>query len=133
MYTTIALTAENEEKIDVEMAANAATVIRYKAVFHEDLQKDITPVLESLYKDAEANINAYGDINTEVLSKMAYIMHMQATDGIKKANYDSYMDWISGFGPMAFIEGAAEIIALYFGQKVSTSNPKKEGAPQIEK
>lgn len=136
MYSKIELTTEAGETKAVEMMANAATVIRYKAIFHEDLQKSITKVLSNLYgsnaKTDEEGLEVYGDIDTEVISKLAYVMNKQAEDGIKKASLEDYINWLEGFEPMAFISSAGSIIALYFGQKVGTSNPKKADAQQIE-
>lgn len=136
MFTEIELTTVDEEKKSVAMTANAATVIRYKLVFGRDLQKDITPVILSLNGKDTANdeekLGTLGDIDTEVMSKIAYIMHKQAVKEVNKANVENYVAWLEEFSPMAFIESAADIISLYFGQKVGTSNPKKDTAPQIE-
>lgn len=136
MFAEIELKNTEETAESVEMTANAATVIRYKMVFGKDLQKDLTPVLQGLNsrnadEDSE-KLGALGDIDTEIISKLAYIMHKQALNEINRANIEDYISWLEKFSSTAFLEGAGDILSLYFGQKVGTSNPKKSTAPQIE-
>lgn len=142
MYAVIEMSGADDNKVSVELLANAATVVRYKMIFHEDLQKVITPIIAGLadgaqdksidsYTDDE-KLSVFGDFDSEAISKLAYVMNKQALGDTKSANVLEYMDWLEGFSPIAFTESAADIIMLYFGQKVGTSNPKKSDAPQKE-
>ena len=137
MKIEIEITTVDEEKMPVLMTANAATVIRYRNVFNEELPKSINGVIKALYGDRNAEgedemLDVLNDVDTDTISKLGYIMHKQATNEIKDANKEDYINWLCQFSSIAFIESSVEIISLYFGQKVGTSNPKKEDAPQIE-
>lgn len=136
MFMNIEISTENGETTQVPMNANAATVIRYKTIFNEDLTKNIVNVMHSLTTKSMDNddekIEAIGELDTDTISKLGYVMNMQALNKTKEANREDYIDWLGKFSPIAFIECAGDIISLYFGQKIGTSNPKKEDAPQIE-
>lgn len=137
MIINVEISTADGEKATVPMMANAATVIRYRSIFHEELQTKITDVVKNL-AGSNANVkeedmlSVFGQLDIDTISKLAYVMNMQAVGQIKQANNEDYIDWVSQYGPIAFIEVAADIIAIYFDQKMGTSNPKKEDAPQIE-
>ena len=40
-----------------------------------------------------------------------------------KLNYDEFLTWLEGFGPMAFIDAAEEIIGVYMDSQKTTSTP----------
>lgn len=98
---------------EMEFAANAATPIRYKQVFNEDLLK-VAQELE--------NADYYG-----VVTKLAYIMHAQADGkGYKGMSFDAFADWLEGFSSMAFMNVAEDIINLWTESEETKSRPKKQ-------
>lgn len=97
---------------EMEFAANAATPFRFKQVFHKDL-------LGILGNEDKAQTEGI-----EVVTELAYIMHKQAEKAdMNKLTYDEFIAWLEDFGPMAFVEPAEEIVGVYMGSMLSTSNP----------
>lgn len=97
---------------ELAMAANAATPIRYKQIFHEDLMRQ--------FEDAE-HMDYYS-----VVTQLAYIMHTQAEKkGFAAASFDNFVTWLSGFPPLAFTDAAEDIVAVYTGTEETSAEPKK--------
>ena len=76
MYGEVVLSDPKGEKVTVPMIANAATLIRYKQLFHSDLLSGI--------------INSEGNFDVDVVSKLAFIMSRQAAKVDMKAFQDSF-------------------------------------------
>lgn len=110
MYTKITIDGK-----EMELSANAATPFRFKQVF----KKDLLSIFADETKAQEEGI--------ETVAELAYVMNKQATDAdMNKLNYDDFILWLEGFGPMAFVNASEEIVNAYTEQTVSTSTPKKE-------
>ena len=95
---------------EMEFAANAATPIRFKQIFGEDIMKI-----------AQDENEYYGTV-----TKLAYIMHAQAEGkGYKSMSFDAFAEWLEGFSAMAFINHADEIIGIWANSEETKSRPKK--------
>ena len=100
---------------EVEMVANAATVYRYKQIFHEDYFKRINS------KDNDG----YG--NLEIFGRMGFVMAMQAQEkDLAKLNEESFFAWLEQFNPMDVNLAVDAIAKLLNGSSEGTSSPKKE-------
>lgn len=112
MYKEIKLETPTGEERTVPMLANAATPIRYKMIFGKDLLKSA--------------INSDGDIDTEIISKLAYLMSKQSAKvDLRALNDDDYIGWLEDFDSMAFVENAKEIFNIYLSSKGNSSKQKK--------
>lgn len=97
---------------EMEFAANAATPIRFKQIFKTDLMR--------MFQDTE-NADHY-----EAVTQLAYIMNAQAEGkGFSGKSFDDYCTWLEGFTPMAFLNVAEEIVAVWTESETTTSTPKK--------
>lgn len=97
---------------DMEMAANAATPFRFRQVF----KKDLLAVLGNEKRAEEEGM--------ETVMQLAFIMAKQAEKvDMATLNDETFIEWLEGFGPMAFVEAAEDIMNVYVGSTVSTANP----------
>lgn len=97
---------------DVPMEANAATPIRYRMVFHKNL--------DDFWTGQNTN-------RSETISELAYIMAMAGEKAdMNQLSYDGFMDWLSAFSGTAFVNAFDEIFALYNGDAESEATPKKK-------
>lgn len=115
------------EKV-VNLLANAATPVRYKMVFRQDLMVELNQINKATRDDAEV---------TDIISRLAYVMARQADSkdenfDMGKANADDYIDWLEEFGPTDFLRASEAIIELYFGDMRGNSKPKKGKGRQTE-
>lgn len=75
------------------------------------------------------------DFKTAVLgeikvgAKLAYIMHAQA-ESIPSStlSMNDFIHWAAGFDGMSLIEGLDSFVAVYLGNRIATTEPKKEDA-----
>ena len=108
----------------VEMVANAATPIRYRTVFGEDIIK----VLLSQEKEVDTGMMA------DAASKLAYIMKLQAEKSdFRKASMDDFVTWLEDFAPMDMILAAGDIMTFYNSQTAALSTAKKKDTVPSEK
>ena len=102
-------------KIEVGMAANAASPIIYRNIFHEDF------IRKAQEKDPDI----------EIYQKMGYVMAMQAETSdmneLMKLSLNSYVDWLTQFEPMDVLTAVDQISELYFGNTIGTTDPKNKG------
>lgn len=139
MYTEIELEKSDETTEVVAFEANAATQIRYKMIFNEELLKGISEYLSNMSEvnsdevTETAVMEVLGSSSFGVISKLAYVMNKQAKKEIQKANVDDYIEWLTEFSSLAFITVANDIIGVYLHNRNGSSTPKKDTAPQIEK
>lgn len=100
---------------DVEMVANAATVYRYKQIFHEDYFVRINA------KDND------GFSNLEIFTRMGFVMAMQAEKkNMAKLNEENFFEWLEQFNPMDVNLAVDAIARLLNGSSEGTADPKKE-------
>jgi len=97
---------------ELELSANAATLFRFKQVFHKDL-------IGILGNEEKAEVEG-----VEAVTELAYIMAKSAEKAdMNKLNYDDFISWLEGFEPMAFIDSAEDILNVYMSSAKSTSTP----------
>lgn len=119
----------NEEP--TQLLANAATPLRYKHVFEDDLLTEIA----NAHKTDENGREIY---QIDFISELAFIMAMQAdalsdkTIKLEKLNYEKYVDWLEQYDGMAFESAAEDILNVYVGNAVSDSKSKKNTEGQSE-
>lgn len=105
--------------ITVPMLANGATPIRYKHIFHKDIISE--------FQMAE---NDYSKVVSSI-PELAFIMAKQAEAKEGKVdlnllNENMFVEWVEQFGAMDLPLAADQIINLYLGQNVTTSEAKKK-------
>lgn len=106
---------------DVNLLANAATPIRYKMVFGDDLMVAFNQ-MDSKKRDTGEILN--------VVSQLAYIMNRQADCDKRELatmSKESFIEWLEDFGPMDLVNASKDIIEMYLGTTGTTSTPKKAG------
>lgn len=97
---------------EIELVANAATPFRFKQIF----KKDLLSILGNEDKAQNEGV--------EAVTELAFIMAKQAEKAdMNKLNYDMFIDWLEDFGPMAFVDSAENILAVYMESTASTSTP----------
>lgn len=97
---------------EVEFSANAATPFRYRQVFHKDL-------LSILGNEEKAQ-----NEGVEAVTELAFIMAKQAEKAdMGKLNEEMFFEWLEGFGSMAFVNNAEDILNIYMESTETTSTP----------
>lgn len=97
---------------EMEFAANAATPFRFRQIF----KKDLLTILGNEKKAEEEGL--------ETIMQLAFVMAKQAEKAdMTKQNEDAFIDWLEGFGPMAFVESAEDILNVYMDSTASLSTP----------
>ena len=97
---------------EVEFSANAATPFRYRQVFHKDL-------LSILGNEEKAQ-----NEGVEAVTELAFIMAKQAEKAdMGKVNEEMFFEWLEGFGSMAFVNNAEDILNIYMESTETTSAP----------
>ena len=97
---------------ETELMANAATPFRYKQVFGRDL-------FSILGNEQKAETEG-----VEAVTELAYIMSKQAEKAdMNKLTKDDFYSWLEGYGSMAFISAAEDIIGVYMEQAQGTATP----------
>lgn len=107
------------------LSANAATPLRYKMTFQEDLLTALGGV-----KTEGDNLPDVG----EIVAKLAYIMNKQDEGTANEATFEDFLAWLEKFDdPMIFTLKAAEIIQFYMQNVKTTSKPKNARGPRTGK
>lgn len=106
-------------KVTVPMLANAATPLRYKQLFGKDLITEFQGA-----QDDQAKV-------VESIPELAFIMAMaaEAKEGKQEfclINQTTYMEWLEQFDPMDLPMASEQIVNLYLGNTVTSSEPKKK-------
>ena len=97
---------------EIEFSANAATPYRYRQVFHKDL-------LSILGNEEKAQ-----NEGVEAVTELAFIMAKQAEKAdMGKLNVEVFFEWLEGFGSMAFVNNAEDILNIYMESTETTSMP----------
>ena len=97
---------------EIEFSANAATPFRYRQVFHKDL-------LSILGNEEKAQ-----NEGVEAVTELAFIMAKQAEKAdMGKLNEEVFFEWLEGFGSMAFVNNAEDILNIYMESTETTSMP----------
>lgn len=107
MFKTLNIDGE-----DIEFSANAATPFRYRQIFHKDL-------LSILGNEEKAQ-----NEGVEAVTELAFIMAKQAEKAdMGKLNEEMFFEWLEGFGSMAFVNNAEDILNIYMESTETTSTP----------
>ena len=112
---------------EIDLLANAATPIRYKMVFGEDIMV--------AFNQINGNKRDEGEI-LDISSQLAFIMHVQATcsrEELKGVTKEKYIEWLEDFGPMDFVNSSQDIFDTYLGTTGTTSKSKNVASRQKEK
>lgn len=97
------------------LMANAASPIHYRNFF----KKDFFNTLQGIDTDKL-------DEAIESISEITFILNRQAEGvDICSLNYNDYVKWMEQFGPMDFVNHAADIIDFYMQNEITTSSAKK--------
>ena len=97
---------------EVEFSANAATPFSYRQIFHKDL-------LSILGNEEKAQ-----NEGVEAVTELAFIMAKQAEKAdMGKLNEEMFFEWLEGFGSMAFVNNAEDILNIYMESTETTSMP----------
>lgn len=97
---------------EIEFSANAATPFRYRQIFHKDL-------LSILGNEEKAQ-----NEGVEAVTELAFVMAKQAEKAdMGKLNEEVFFEWLEGFGSMAFVNNAEDILNVYMESTETTSTP----------
>lgn len=97
---------------EIEFSANAATPFRYRQIFHKDL-------LSILGNEEKAQ-----NEGVEAVTELAFIMAKQAEKAdMGKLNEEVFFEWLEGFGSMAFVNNAEDILNIYMESTETTATP----------
>jgi hypothetical protein len=110
---------------EIMMRSSAATAIRYRNVFHEDIMQELMG-FDPGKMDAAV---------IEKIQKLGYIMARSAERAdMTRLTEDDYMVWLDHFETIDLAQASKEILMLYLGNKLSSSELKKtEGTADPEK
>ena len=120
MVKEIEMTLENGTTKVLPFEANGATAILYRMTFHEDLMVTM-------------NNLASADIDTLVGAKLGYIMAAQAAGKTSGLSMDDFIHWAAGFDGICIIEKLDAFVAIYLGNRATTSNANPKDAQLTEK
>lgn len=106
----------------IPMKATAATALRYRHVFGQDLMTE--------FQNVEDNTG----LGMATIQQLAFIM-VCAADPEKdmgKLNMEAYIDWLDNFEPLDFAEAANDVVDLYVGNTKSLSEVKKKAGDAVK-
>ena len=108
-------------EVSIPMKATAATALRYRHVFGQDLMTEFQ------------NVGQDTGLGMSALQQLAFIMACAADPekDMNKLNDEVYMEWLDKFEPLDFAEAAEEIINLYVGNMKSLSEVKKKAGDAV--
>lgn len=103
----------------VSFLSNGVTPLFYKQLFKKDL-------LQTLKGNGE------WDIVGDHIPELAFIMAMQAKEGVTAADmmkltYENYIEWLSQFEALDITMHGGEITAVYIADSIPSAEPKKKG------
>jgi len=108
-------------ELSIPMKATAATALRYRHVFGQDLMTEF----QKVEGDSGLGVSA--------LQQLAFIMACSADPekDMNKLNEEAYIDWLDKFEPLDLAEAADSIIDLYIGNTKSLSEDKKKAGDAV--
>ena len=104
------------ENREIPMKATAATYIKYRSLFHEDLFTALQKVGESV-----ADGEKMPDGAIDCLMKASYVMACQANPKERR----SFEDWFDQFSLMGALDGVGAVYELLLGDKEPIEEAKK--------
>lgn len=112
---------------EINLLANAATPIRYKMVFGEDIMVAFNQINGKKRDEGEI---------LDISSQLAFIMSKQATcnrEELKGLTKEAYVEWLEDFGSMDFVNASKDIFDTYLGTTGTTSKSKNVANRRSEK
>ena len=108
--------------VSIPMKATAATALRYRHVFGQDLLTEFQTVGE----DTALGMSA--------IQQLAFIMACAADPkkDMTKLNEEAYIEWLDNFEPLDFAEVAEDVVSLYVGNTESLSEVKKKAGDAVK-
>lgn len=103
--------------VEVPMLGVASVDVYYKRIFREDPLSIMTSEADNGKKTAIAFGMGF------VMAKLAETKDRKQMLQLTEADY---LEWLEQFDYGDYVAAAAEIIGVYYGQKISTVNEKKE-------
>lgn len=99
----------------VDMLCNAASPVIYRRIFH---------------KDFLLQMDTKGDVDTNAISELGYIMHLQTQMTFKEIidtiTEEDFYAWLEEFEAMDVMMATGDIFALFKGQEKTLVTPKKK-------
>ena len=102
----------------VPLLANGATPFWYKQIFHKDIIAQIS--------GAEDEIEALVEAAPELTFVMAKQAECQKFEDMRKYGTENFYEWLQDFDAMDIPMAMEQIMAVYMGNKIMTSEPKKK-------
>ncbi len=128
MYKQIKMRMTDGSIQDIPFMATGSTPIRYRMMYHADLTKDLTKLINA------SNMTLSDDADLIVLDRLAFLMNCHAEHRDMNAlDPNELVDWLDKFEAGEMLGHVNEIIAIYLGNKESTSEPKKDDEPLTER
>lgn len=111
MYREITIGKES-----IPMRATAATALRYRHVFGQDLMTEFQ------------NVGDNSGLGMSALQQLAFVMACAADPDkdMNRLNEDVYIKWLDKFEPLDFADAAEDIVDLYMGNTKGLSEAKKK-------
>ena len=109
-------------EMSIPMKATAATALRYRHVFGQDIMTEFQ------------NVGQDTGLGMSALQQLAFIMACAADPekDMSKLNEEAYIEWLDSFEPLDFAEAAESIIDLYMGNTKSLSEAKKKEGDAVK-
>lgn len=132
MYKSITLQNAKGEDVEIGFLANAATPLRYKNIFRNDL---LTKFANAKKENEDGTVN----FDIDFLPELSFIMAMQskAADDEKvkldKLGMNDFINWLETLDSFTLENHAEEIVSVYYGNTETTSKAKKNNEEQSEK
>ena len=103
---------------EVKVMSNAATPIRYRNAFGEDLLTILTKGTTKAGVDMA--------VASEVAPKLAFIMAKSAEKDMNGLNEEGLMIWLEQFEAMDILNATEDIFSVYFGDSKTDVESKKK-------
>lgn len=105
--------------ISFDVVSNGSTPIRYKNLFGEDLL--------TLLGSATTNDGIDMSVATDLGPRLAFIMAKQADKAdMNSLSFDMFMDWVEQFEALDLTNALEDIFSVYFGDDITSVDPKKK-------
>lgn len=109
-------------ELSIPMKATAATALRYRHVFGQDLMLEL--------QDSQKNTS----LGVTTVQQLAFIMACAADPekDMTKLNEEVYIEWLDKFEPLDIAMATEEIVDLYVGNAKGLSEVKKKAGDAVK-
>ena len=110
-------------EVSIPMKATAATALRYRHVFGQDLMTEL--------QDSEESTS----LGIDTVQKLAFVMACAADPekDMTKLNEEVYIEWLDKFEPLDLAMATQEIVDLYLGNTKGLSEVKKKAGDAVKR